>query len=247
MLPLQILIPMGGLGQRFRDQGYATPKPLIEVNGKPLFLQALSSFDAYDGPKEHVFVVRADAEDEFGLASSIQKLLPSAHIKIMTKDTQGAAETCLLAKDDIDNKKPLVIMDCDFRFSSRRYFERVKHMAQTQEYDGVLLSFESSDPRYSYAMVNEYDQVIATAEKQVISTHALAGAYAFLHGSLFVDVATSLVQEPLGESMNEYYISYVYSRLIQEDKHITLAHIDTYDSFGTPEELLAFQKSQGMQ
>ena len=31
--PIQIVIPMAGRGQRFRDAGYVTPKPLIELDG----------------------------------------------------------------------------------------------------------------------------------------------------------------------------------------------------------------------
>ena len=31
---LNVLIPMAGLGSRFKDAGYTFPKPLIEVEGK---------------------------------------------------------------------------------------------------------------------------------------------------------------------------------------------------------------------
>ena len=33
---MKILIPMAGAGKRFFDAGYVFPKPLIEVNGKPM-------------------------------------------------------------------------------------------------------------------------------------------------------------------------------------------------------------------
>ena len=33
---LNVLIPMAGLGSRFKDAGYTFPKPLIEVEGKPM-------------------------------------------------------------------------------------------------------------------------------------------------------------------------------------------------------------------
>ena len=33
---LNIVIPMAGRGSRFADAGYELPKPLIDVNGKPM-------------------------------------------------------------------------------------------------------------------------------------------------------------------------------------------------------------------
>ena len=33
---LNILIPMAGAGSRFKDAGYVFPKPLIEINNKPM-------------------------------------------------------------------------------------------------------------------------------------------------------------------------------------------------------------------
>jgi NDP-sugar pyrophosphorylase family protein len=33
---MNIIIPIGGIGQRFKDEGYLLPKPLINVLGKPM-------------------------------------------------------------------------------------------------------------------------------------------------------------------------------------------------------------------
>ena len=33
---MNVLIPMAGAGKRFFDAGYVFPKPLIEVNNKPM-------------------------------------------------------------------------------------------------------------------------------------------------------------------------------------------------------------------
>ena len=46
-----LVIPMAGLGQRFKDKGYKETKPLIEVSGRPMVIQALNSlpfFDSYN-------------------------------------------------------------------------------------------------------------------------------------------------------------------------------------------------------
>jgi len=240
MKPIQILMPMGGLGQRFRDKGYDTPKPLIQVREKPMFLEALASFDAYKGNKKHLFVVRQDAQDKHQLASEIQKLLPDSMVAMLQKDTRGAVETCLLARDLIDPQLPLIVMDCDFSFSSSEYFSKVTELARNATYDGVLLSFDSDWDRYSYARTNDEGLVVETAEKKVISRNALAGAYCFGSGQMFIDAADRLMRRPVAKSMPEYYISLLYNLLINGGRKITLAKTDTFHSFGTPEELAIF-------
>jgi NDP-sugar pyrophosphorylase family protein len=243
MKPLQILMPMGGLGQRFRDAGINTPKPLIEVKGTPMFQKALAAYDSYSGEKQHIFVIRKDIDDEYNLADQLRILIPDAKIKILDHNTRGAVETCLLAEDFIDPNLPLVIMDCDISFDAGNYFTLIEEAVQIESYDGLLLSFNSSDPRYSFAEVDENNTVIRTAEKVAISSNALMGAYFFTHGKLFLDAAHELIDQPISDTIKEYYVSLIYNILINEQKKIGLAR-GTFYCFGTPEELKAYEESR---
>lgn len=234
---LQILLPMGGLGQRFRDEGYTTPKPLIEVEGRRMFLRALASFDTLNVDRSVLFVVRQDAEDEYGLATSIREIMPNAGVTILNHNTRGAVETALIARDLIDPDEPLIIMDCDFEFTSSEYFKYVKEIIEGAPYDGVLLSFTSDNPRYSYAKVGVDGFVTETAEKVVISNHALWGAYCFASGGLFLEYADRLITQGLSDVRKEFYISYVYAEMIADGCKIKLATTDSSHSFGTPAEL----------
>lgn len=240
MKPIQVLMPMGGLGQRFRNEGYELPKPLIEVQGMPMFMRAIKSFDAYSGPKSFLFVVRQDAEDEYKLATQIQSILPEAKIAYLKQDTRGAVETCLIAREYIEQSEPLIIMDCDFYFESQAYFAQLAEIAQSNDYAGMLLSFDSDWDRYSYARTDESGDVIETAEKKVISNNALAGAYCFGSGDIFLKAADQLMQAEINDNMKEYYISLLYNEILRDGGKISLAKVDAFDSFGTPEELNAY-------
>lgn len=229
-------MPMGGLGQRFRDAGINTPKPLIDVNGLPMFQKALASYNPYEGNKSYIFVIRKDTDDEYGLAGQISSILPQAKIKILDHNTRGAVETCLIAEDIINPELPLIIMDCDIAFDADNYFELIRQTISDGTYDGLLLSFDSNNPRYSFAELDENNIVIRTAEKQAISNHALMGAYFFTKAKYFIDAAHTLINNPISESMKEYYVSLIYNILINQGKHIGLAKGTMY-CFGTPEEL----------
>jgi GTP:adenosylcobinamide-phosphate guanylyltransferase len=153
MTTLQVLMPMGGLGTRFRKVGITTPKPLIEVDGAPMFQRALRSFAPWTGDKRVVVVVRADDDAEHGLARQVLRAEPAADIVLLEHDTRGAVETCLEARDRLDPDLPLVIMDCDIAFDSPEYFRVLAGAVESQDVDGLLLSFHSTEPRYSFAEV----------------------------------------------------------------------------------------------
>jgi dTDP-glucose pyrophosphorylase len=101
---------------------------------------------------------------------------------------------------------------------------------------GALVSFESCEPRYSYAKVNDEGFVIKTAEKEVISNHALCGAYFFSTGKKFKDVAHKLLNEPKFKKP-EYYVSLLYNYILGDGEQVRLANMEEYYSYGTPEEL----------
>ena len=41
---MQLIIPMSGIGQRFIDAGYKTPKPLIEIESKTIIHHVYKMF-----------------------------------------------------------------------------------------------------------------------------------------------------------------------------------------------------------
>ncbi|MGK5113043.1 MULTISPECIES: glycosyltransferase family 2 protein [unclassified Geodermatophilus] len=240
MTTLQVLMPMGGLGTRFRKVGVTTPKPLIEVQGVPMFQRALRSFEPWAGEKSVTVVVREDDDREFGLAQRVLAVESSASIVLLDHDTRGAVETCLEARSRLDPDQPLVIMDCDIAFDSPGYFRALQTAVEGQDVDGLLLSFASTEPRYSFAEVGPDGLVVRTAEKQAISSDALMGVYSFPRAQVFLDAADRLMDKQIGAAMPEYYVSLVFNELIASGHRVGLVRGDFY-CFGTPEELAAFE------
>jgi NDP-sugar pyrophosphorylase family protein len=240
MATLQVLMPMGGLGTRFRKVGISTPKPLIEVGGIPMFQRALRSFDPWEGDKTVTVVVREDNDREHGLARQVVDAEPAARIVLLDHDTRGAVETCLEAREHLDPDQPLVIMDCDIAFDSAEYFRVLAGAVERRDVDGLLLSFHSTEPRYSFAEVGPDGLVVRTAEKQAISSDALMGVYSFTSARVFLDAADRLMERQIGATMPEYYVSLVFNELIDSGRRVGLVRGDFY-CFGTPEELAAFE------
>ena len=61
MRPLHIIMPMAGEGSRFLKEGWTTPKPLIKLHDKELFLRAIGSVKVEDAPMKYSFIVRQES------------------------------------------------------------------------------------------------------------------------------------------------------------------------------------------
>ncbi len=245
MKSLHIVMPMAGHGSRFSDAGFKTPKPLIKVDGQPMFLKALSSLDNIDVPKKFTIIIRSEHDRQYDLAGKIRHAAPSANV-VKTDDVPiGAARDAIRAEPFLDKDDAVIIMDCDLWFRSAAYDSMVKEaMRGKRQIDGGLLVFESQHPRYSYAEIGPDGLVRRTAEKIVISNRAITGAYFFTRAETFLTAATELLQHPLHEEMKEYYLSFVYGLLLKQGSKIGSAVIQEFHSLGTPEELRAYEQRQ---
>lgn len=239
MRTLHVIMPMAGEGSRFLKEGWTTPKPLIMLNGIPLFKHAINSVLSEDIPMKYSFIVRQEHIAKYDIDKQILTVLPTANIYSVNKTTRGAVETCLLAEPSISPDDAVIVMDCDLEFRSTQFMNEVRTILSKNANEvngGLLVSFESNLPKYSYAEVDNNNQVIRTAEKEVISNHALCGAYFFSSAKSFLSAAHRLLDEP-NFKKPEYYVSLLYNYLLSNGEIVKIAPMDAYMSYGTPEEL----------
>ena len=238
MRPLHIIMPMAGEGSRFLKEGWTTPKPLIVLHGMPLFMRAIGSVFIEGVSMKYSFIVRQEHIDRFHIDEQIRAIIPEANIFSVTKTTRGAVETCLMAESAIDEEDAVMVMDCDLEFRSKVFMKGITEILRQPSAEangGMLISFESTEPRYSYAEVDDNMVVKRTAEKEVISSHALCGAYFFSSAKGFLKAAHRLMNEPVF-TKPEYYVSLLYNYLLADGEKVMLATMEEYYSYGTPEE-----------
>ena len=98
---------MAGEGSRFAREGYTFPKPLIDVNGKPMIQRVVENlgFDA-----KYIFLVRKEHLEKYQLETLLRAITANkCEIVIVDGLTDGAACTALLAKEYIDVDEDLLI------------------------------------------------------------------------------------------------------------------------------------------
>ena len=247
MRSLHIIMPMAGEGSRFTKEGWVTPKPLIKLNNKEIFLHAIDSVEIPQVKMKYSFIVRQEHIDKYDIDKGIKTILPHANIFAVQKTTRGAVETCLMAHKAIGDEDAILVMDCDLEFRSQGFNTLIKEILSkpVEEVDGgALVSFDSNDPKYSYAEVNSEGIVVRTAEKEVISYHALCGAYFFSSARSFLYAADCLMHKT-NYSKPEYYVSLLYNYLLQRGEIVRLVKMEEYYSYGTPEELNRYTQIGG--
>jgi beta-phosphoglucomutase-like phosphatase (HAD superfamily)/dTDP-glucose pyrophosphorylase len=228
-----ILIPMAGNGSRFFNAGYKDPKPLIDVDGKPMIQRVVENIEI---PGNYIFIVQAEHYKKYNLQSRLTGLIPGCKIIQVNGVTDGAARTALLAKEHIDNSRPLIIANSDQILE----WDSSKFIAQLLEIgvDGNMALFFANEDKWSYAKIQN-NRIIGVAEKVVISNNASTGIYGWAKGSDYVKYAEQMIDKNIRVN-NEFYICPVYNEAIQDNKRILPLFVSKMHGVGTPEDLEAF-------
>lgn len=238
---LTIVVPMGGEGRAFLERGYSFPKPLIEIDGRPMIEYIVRNLSPAE-PHEFVFVCREDHLKKYALGEVLRLVAPGCHIVSMPQPTAGALFSVLLAMDYLSPHHELLVANAD-QFIDRPIDEFL-FCARGPGTDGCILTFPNTHPKWSYARI-EGGQVVAVAEKRPISKSATAGLYYFRETQTFIDAAERMISKNAALG-GEFFVCPVYNELILAGSRITAFPVGRSEmhSLGTPEDVEQFRSGR---
>jgi len=228
---LNVLIPMAGAGSRFEKAGYTFPKPLIEVNGKPMIQVVVENLNI---DANYIYIVQKSHREKYNLDTLLNLITPGCKIVETDGITEGAACTSLLAKDYIDNDHPLFFANSD-QFVEWDSNEFMYKMNETNS-DGGIVTFTATHPKWSFAKIDESGLVTEVAEKNPISDIATVGYYYWKRGSDFVECAEKMIDLDIRIN-NEFYVCPVFNQAIERGLKIRTFNTQKMWGLGTPEDL----------
>ena len=228
---MNVLIPMAGAGTRFQQAGYTFPKPLIDVEGKPMIQLVVDNLNV---DANFIYVVQKEHRKKFNLDTFLNLITPNCKIVEVEGVTEGAACTTLLAKEFINNEQPLLMANSDqyVDWDSNEFMYKMIE----QKVDGGILTFNATHPKWSFAKVDEFGYVTEVAEKNPISDIATVGVYYWSKGSDYVKYAEQMIEKNI-RTNNEFYVCPVFNEAIGGGKKIKVFNIKKMWGLGTPEDL----------
>jgi NDP-sugar pyrophosphorylase family protein len=229
---MNIVIPAAGAGKRFAEAGYQKPKPFIDTNGVPMIQRAI---DNIAEPQDKVYVLmRTDHLMHVKGTDLAQR--DNVCFIMVDELTEGAACTVLRARRFFSSSDPLLIANSDQLVE----YDRKAWRGFLNSCDGAIMTFESDEPKWSYAQTDAGGRVTRVAEKEVISNKATVGVYYFGSGVMFAHGADRMMSKNIRVN-GEFYVCPVYNEILG------MHDIRTFDvhamyGLGTPEDFEANAK-----
>ena len=231
---MNIIIPIGGKGQRFKDQEYKLPKILVPVLGKEIIFWVIESLKITS--KDFITIIYNNELENFRLEDRLRKQFDhNFHFIKLPFQTTGPVETILYGL----NKLPKNVLDEQLVIHDGDSFVKRDILSNIKANENKIFYFLSDEPNpiYSYIRIGAFGDVLDIAEKRKISDCANIGCYVFNNGHTFIKYGESLAVES-----GELYVSSVYKKMLEDNIKITSSPVLMTDfvCLGTPNQIVNF-------
>jgi len=235
---VNIIVPMAGHGHRFAREGFARPKPLIDVDGQPMYSIATRSLPL-DLATRLVFVCLQEHLDRFELGTDIESRFADHPVTVCAVPDVTAGQLCtvLAAREALDPTCGLAIFNADTAVESASLGPSLRRSERGEDdVDGLIGVFRAAGDHWSFAQVDADGRVIRTAEKVRISDLATTGLYYFASTERFLACASRAVEADR-TSGGEFYVAPLYNDYIADGATVRVVEAEHVWPMGTPSEL----------
>ena len=232
-----VVIPLGGIGQRFKDHGYTRPKALIKIFGKPILYYLLDGLNLDN--VDFVYIPYNREYSDYNFESVLKNDYPHVRFEFfkLENQTRGAAETIYLSLNQLntENDTPVLCLDGD-------NFYDCDVITQWGGENCVFTMHDTaSKPIYSYVECNDSSNICDVKEKVKISDHACTGAYGFKSMSELKKFALEIIRDDERQH-SEFYMSGVIKRMLDGGMVFKNKSVDKskFNCLGTPLQVKQF-------
>jgi len=236
-------MPMAGRGMRFKKYGYSTPKPLIKINQRPMFIQSSMSFSK---KLKWFFVVQKNLTKNKTFKNYI-KFFKNKKIIILNKYTNGQASTVAKAVKFLKRDQIVIVHSCDLSFKIN--FAEVKR--KLIKNDVIVLT--SKGKKYNFKNSNQFSWVRKNVRNNEIEislkknftnnkkgNRVLVGSFIFKNYKI-LDKSIKYITKNNLKIKNEYYLDKAVSISKKIGFKLGEIIVKKYKSWGSHTELKNFK------
>lgn len=244
---MQIVIPMSGFGERFRRAGYTVPKPLIEIDGKPVIAHII---DLFPGEDDFIFICNREHLENptYKLRETLLRYAPKSKVLAIEPHRLGPVHALSRAFDQIDDAQPVIVNYCDF--TCYWNYEHFKRYVVENNLDGCLPSYRGFHPHMlgptNYAFIrDDHGMLLDIQEKKPFSDnrmqeYASSGTFYFSSGALLKEYSSRCIERELRVN-DEFYVSMIYKIMVEERKRVAVYELQHFMQWGTPDDLAEYR------
>ena len=219
---MRIIVPLAGPDFERADGGV---KATLEIKGRPLLRRALEQRPWWTagqaGSADLVFVLRETPASQTFAQGALRDWYPGAGIVSIGRYTRGAALSALAGIALMERTdEPICVDLADIEYVST--LNPLARFAETQA-GGIVLTFPSDNPAYSYLATDAGGRVTEAAEKRVISDTASAGTYLFRDTACYLSaVAHSLTHADAVMHRDLFFVCPLVNGLVAQGLDVLL-------------------------
>lgn len=223
--------------------GFETPKPLIEVDGKPIVGHVL---DMFEGVSRVVFVCNENHlnNPNYRMREILYNLSPNATIIPIPAHKLGPVHAVLSALNHIELAAPVVVNYADF--TCRWSFSDFEKFVNQNNLDAAVPAYRGfhphSDGTTNYAYIRQSNgRLLEIREKQPFTDNkveefASTGTYYFKTGHIMEQFLRQQMLEEVTVG-GEFYVSSGVNLIAAAGLNVGVYEIEHFMQWGTPQDL----------
>jgi len=220
----------------FLNSIFSCPKNLAPFKNSNIINSVIGNYYKYDC--EIIIILREEEDSKWATAKVILNQFPKVKIIKIKKSTKGAMLTALFASDFIADDEIVIVVSGD-AFVEQDLKEPLK-LFQDIDVSSVVVTFNDINPRWSYIITNESNEIIDIAEKEVVSENATTGIFMFRNINVLIDCVFLSLEARFNRN-DEYYMSSALAALLSGGlvvKEFRLADKKQYTYLSRPADLM---------
>lgn len=235
-----LILPLAGRGSRFLMNGFTVPKPLLDINGKPMIIRAVESIPHC---KSQTFICLNEHMSEYPLKNTLEQDFSGCTVIGIDEVTEGQACTCEigLKGTNIKPDDPIMISACDNGIDyDRNAYMRLENDTSV---DVIVFSFTNNPTGQLYPHMYAWLDVDASNNIRHVSvkkplpgaTHAIIGTMFFRSSSLYLRGLKDIYEKNI-RTNGEFYVDNLLNPLIEAGYTVKVFPVDAYICWGTPND-----------
>lgn len=243
---MQIIIPMSGFGERFRRAGYKVPKPLIEIEGKPIIAHVI---DMFPDETDFIFICNNDHLNNasFKLSEILYELCPTGKVIGVNPHKLGPIHAVNQIAESLNLSEPTIVNYCDF--TCYWNWKDFKSFVKLSKCIGAIPAYKGFHPHTlgstNYAYIKEASGVVSDIQEKKPYTanrmeeYASSGTYYFSSAEIMLDAFRNVVEHDLNVA-GEYYVSLAYKFILNDNRLVLVYPLQHFMQWGTPEDVAEY-------